>query len=634
MVSPSVNEKEKLYKAIENARGKILRLLNDEMVTNKTEDNTDAYSINQVLIEFDPNTKLNAGIIEKLTVSISKNQQQGMPDKISFDNNYDEKENDLKKILRDIVSRAKKDALEKAKINGTYKFSFSYEKKDFLYTGTSQGLAAAALAYNSILRIQMYKYYYKFKNDAVFGSAIDADGFLIPLEYDALKMKLKTVFYSPYKKYIIPEQNIIEARKFLEELNFKYPRRMLELIPIKHYMSLFKNLDVVEICKLKLMEKVKVHYNRYHVIANSVLSLIILVILSILIFNVIIPALDHNPVYAKYEMGRYIAYNKYDKQVWESAILTADELPPNDISTRIIITDLDNDGKNEILLLRNDNKIPLLAKTLFCYNADNSIKWKTIIAPKDTLYGNDVCYDNITLRKIFVVNNPLTKSKEILVDYIVCDLFPWFLAKLNYQGKEISTFYNSGNAEFDRIMDLDNDGKDEIIIAGHNNDFNHRGCLIVLDPEFVQGKSPGYRFPRGFGNGLMKYYILFPKIFLNKFSDQQASYIDAVNKFYDKIRVFLTETFGPVKERSSYRTIFNFDYQFNFLYLQTSTEFDRFYKRLIDEGKIQPIKNWKAYGDSLRKQILFWDGDKFVNHPVMNKYYLIAKASYREGTRK
>ena len=462
----------------------------------------------------------------------------------------------------------------------------------------------------------------KRKKYIVFGSAIDDQGNLVPLELEPLQLKLKTVFYSSYEKFVIPEENIIEARTYLKELNCKYPNRKVELIPVKHYLTLFKNLDIVEVCKLKLKEKVKAHYNQYYVIANSVLSLIILVILSVLIFNVIIPALDNNPVYAKYGQGRYIAYNKYSKQVWQSVILSADEPPPNNISERIRITDLDNDGKNEILLLRNDNKIPLLAKTLFCYNADNSIKWKTIIVPKDTLYGNDICYDNIYLRKIFVVNNPQTKSKEILVDYIVCDLFPWFLTKLNYQGKEISTFYNSGNAEFDRIMDIDNDGKDEIIIAGHNNDFNHKGCLIVLDPEFVQGKSPGYRFPRGFENGLMKYYILFPKIFLNRFSDQQASYIEAVQKFNDKISVFLTETFGPVKEHSSYRTIFNFDFQFNFLHLQTSTEFDRFYERLIDEGKIQPVKNWKAYEDSLRKQILFWDGDKFVNHPVMNKYYL------------
>ncbi len=626
--SPSINqhEKEKLIDTLESARKRILSILNDEPAVNVEANSVDAFSINQVLIENDCNAKINSGIIEKLSIDIHKNEIQEIPDSITFENNYDDNGTDLPVHLKKIMLLAKNEAEKISNQNKTYKFTLSFAKKDSLYSGTSMGLGAAALVYNSILRDHLHKIYYRFRNNVVVGSAIDEQGNLIALEAEPLKLKLKTVFYSSYKKFVIPEENIIEARKFLKELKDKYPNRKLELIPVKHYLTLFKNLDIVEVCRLKLREKVKAHYNQYHIIANSFLSLIILVILSILIINVLIPSLDHNPVYAKYERGRYIAYNKYDKQVWESSELTNDELPVEVPLQRIVITDLENDNQNEILLLRRDRTNPIFQKTLFCYNSDNSLKWKTVIVPKDSLFGADICYDQIDLRNIMIVENKSTNKKEIIIDYVLCDLYPWFLIKLDNAGKEISSLYNSGHSIFDRVMDIDNDGKEDVVIGGQNNDFNHSGFLMVLDPKFIEGNAPGYRFPRGFGKGLMKYYILFPKIFLNKFSDQQSSFIQRVNKFKDKFTTDLNETIGNSGDNSWYRTVFNFDFHFNFLHLQTSTEFDAFYKSFIDKGKIQPIKDWKVYEDSLRKEIKFWDGDKFVNHPVMNKYYLLAKA--------
>jgi hypothetical protein len=104
----------------------------------------------------------------------------------------------------------------------------------------------------------------------------------------------------------------------------------------------------------------------------------------------------------------------------------------------------------------------------------------------------------------------------------------------------------------------------------------------------------------------------------------------------DKIEFALFEScdYTLDKQTSHYRLLLTFDDKFNFLHLSTSTEFDNFYNNLIEEGKISPIKDWKVFEDSLRKEIKFWDGDKFVNYPTMNKYYLQAKAQQTARTMK
>jgi len=46
-----------------------------------------------------------------------------------------------------------------------------------------------------------------------------------------------------------------------------------------------------------------------------------------------------------------------------------------------------------------------------------------------------------------------------------------------------------------------------------------------------------------------------------------------------------------------------------------------FHKKLEKEGKLTKKLDEKYYED-LRKSILYWDGEKFVNYPTMNRRYL------------
>ena len=274
-------------------------------------------SINIVLIEKNLNensySELEVGIIHRFNLSSSRRSRSETVDKVEFSNLIDIDKTKIVKQLNQVTTIAKTACSKQNIKTHYYNYTYFFDLKEYIYTGSSLGLGGVVLAYNSILINELCKYYYKFRNDAVFTAEIDKDGNLVKLDEKSLKLKLKAVFFSPYKKFVIPEENINDAKSELETLNEKYPKREFQLIPIRSFENVFKNLDLIERCELKLKDKVLANYRRYHTAVNWVLSIIALCVIFFFIINYLIPILDRNPVYTKMENNRFYAYNKYNK---------------------------------------------------------------------------------------------------------------------------------------------------------------------------------------------------------------------------------------------------------------------------------------------------------------------------------
>jgi hypothetical protein len=335
-----------------------------------------------------------------------------------------------------------------------------------------------------------------------------------------------------------------------------------------------------------------------------------------------------------------MAYNKYGKPVWGSNILSEQDIDVyNNVerNKRIILNDLDNDEYNDILLLLSDEKNKILNRTLFCYNYDGNLKWKTVIPQHDSLYGNDYCSNDILIGTMSLVNSG--NRKEIIINYRICLLFPNFTMKINSKGKIISKFYNPG--AINRIVnyDFDNDGKEELLCTGINNDYDKSGVLILFDPEYLSGCAPGYRFPQNRSKGLMKYYLLFPKTDVGRFTNSGSSFARLVDINGERIIVIIRELDGytdikNIRHSQEYVTLYTLDKWLNVLNVETSSEFDTKYQMLVNEGKLKPITNWKEFENKLISNVRWWDGDKFVNYPTMNKYYLAARDSLDKRMKK
>ncbi|MBI4810960.1 MAG: hypothetical protein HY800_05885 [Ignavibacteriales bacterium] len=96
--------------------------------------------------------------------------------------------------------------------------------------------------------------------------------------------------------------------------------------------------------------------------------------------------------------------------------------------------------------------------------------------------------------------------------------------------------------------------------------------------------------------------------------------VEAVDKKY--IRVSTQEVAHDPLFYS--RIIYTFNKNFEVVAILAVDGFIKIHNKLEKEGKLKQTYN-QAYLKSLKDSIKYWDGEKFVNTPTMNKKYNSAK---------
>lgn len=629
---------EYLNNILKKEKEKTLSFLDGKVIPKGDEYSTD--TINVVLIEKNLdenyNSDLEVGMIHRLNLSSSKRSRSETADHVEFSNLIDIDKTKIVKQLNQVTAIATRACSKQNIKTHYYNFTYFFDLKEYIYTGSSLGLGGVVLAYTSILINELCKYYFKFRNDAVFTAEIDKDGNLVKLDEKNLKLKLKAVFYSSYKKFVIPEENINEAKSELEASNKKYPKRKLQLIPLKSFENVFKNLDIVERCELKLKDKIIANYRRYHTVVNWVLSISTLFIIIFFIINYLIPHLDRNPVNQSFENDRYVAYNKHGVKIFESEKLEEGNRDYYNHklfkNNRFVLSDINGDGINEVLYLQKSHFNDLESRSIYCYKNTNNMLWKFCLPYKSLIYNGELYNDKTSVMGIFTIKSKDRKFQKIVYRGHFNEYFPYIIGVLDYNGNLISEFINAGHMSYGKVLDIDQDNNEEVIFAGVNNQ-NPYNCAatVIFDSDFIKGVSPESDPLQDGKPGLEMYYILFPRsVVLEKFhelpekiSTQMPRNI-ATGLIYNDMKILITTK--ECEESPSPTLMYFFDEKMNLVNIDAEDYFEIKYRKLLI-NKIIPEIPLSEYLESLKSKVLWWDGDKFVNYPVINKHYLAAKQS-------
>lgn len=594
-------------------------------------------SIPIVLIEetVEENIKIEYGEIHKLILDSGLRIKGENIDKVEFLNTVDSDNIYTLEYLSKLTTLSKSYAVKAGIESGKCNFSFHFERNDYIYKGNSLGLAAVCLAYNSILINNINKYYFKFREDCVFTGEIDEIGNLLKLSTDSLKQKIKTVFYTEYNKFIIPEDNLLEAKAELEKLNLNYPARKLELIPCKSFESVFKNLDIVERFELRFYEKLKANYHKYHRVANWSFTVITFLIIVYFFFAYFLPYLDKNPVHGRLQNGKFVVYNKYDIEIRTieipNPVFDLDlKNSSNKVFTKAIsVTDIDNDGRNEIIYANNFcSKDDKDKNILICLNSDGKERWKYTVEDKNFIYEweNEEFKGVNCVEEIVIDDIDNDGYKEIFLSVLFKPYFPDRIIKLNHKGEYISEYCHSGFFDYIKISDIDEDGKKDLVAVGINNYPGFRcGVMAVFDPQNIKGSSfKTDPFLNGI-KGTEKYYILFPKTFLTKFNVSNFNTANYIIKIENGIIVNVSDGYSDGIFDNTPILLYEFNSNLQITNIGTSNQFLKQYDILLSEGKIQPISNMQVYLDSLKTRVRWWNGEEFEFKPVMNRHYLPSK---------
>lgn len=337
---------------------------------------------------------------------------------------------------------------------------------------------------------------------------------------------------------------------------------------------------------------------------------------------------DKNPVFADVKSGALNIYNNSWEALWKKAAYGIPELKSEMLSDwgfpfkrHVNISDIDSDNKNEVLVSGDfTDKGLYRTDSLYCYNFDGTKRWVT--GPENIHSGSIpnwkrtewLIQDYLTIntrgnKRLFLVANDWTYALTL-----VSEIDP-------KNGQVLSSIYHSGWFFSDLLLDLDNDGNDEIILSGTSNDY-YRPVIMVLRAGGFKGAIDKSELlnPNDNHKGNALYYLLLPVTnYHQKYASSGVVELREIRKT-DKGFTVITFEVQPKNVNGTFGLVYSFDKNMQIRNIIPTNWFQKQYNDLYEKGVFkEPLDS--NYFQNLKNSILYWDGDKFVNYPTKNKYY-------------
>jgi hypothetical protein len=343
---------------------------------------------------------------------------------------------------------------------------------------------------------------------------------------------------------------------------------------------------------------------------------------------------DSNLAYASAKNEFLVAYNKNGAELWRKHIgpgydseRLRTEIPGYEPDKYLVTVDVEGDGKKEVIAafgLFNGSMLWPMRDAVVCYNSDGSTRWLTKLGRQMT-FGTELYSDDYPVRQILVAARSEEGAVDVLALITHYAYYPSAIARLDAStGRVLNEYWHSGILGSLEHRDIDGDGIAELVAVGENNGYD-MASLAVLDPRELSGHSPAPAnyTPQGLPTGTEKYYLLFPRSDLKRFASHKRNVAESPRFAKDGLmRVYVAERV----ENIWHPLIYCFDKSMKCIRVEGEDTFINLHRRLEAEGKLTRKLDAQYY-EELRQSVLYWDGEKFVKEPTMNKYYTLSKVS-------
>jgi hypothetical protein len=352
-----------------------------------------------------------------------------------------------------------------------------------------------------------------------------------------------------------------------------------------------------------------------------------------LLFFILKPFQDNNPAFAKINNYVLTVYNERAEALWIKAAIgtpdcTAENIPAfsADLKRTMLVGDIDGDGKNELLFSTGSNKLSHHADSLLCFNSDGSLRW-SIGSGKFVSFGDMTVLQHTTsvILDFFTLRRQPAAGSQLFVLSMDRMFSPGKLFEVDPRdGNILQNYFCRGGATMVLTQDIDHDGNTEIIMGGINDGFN-RAYIAVLDPANIEGYAPipVHYLPVNVPKAIEKYYILFPRTFLShSYSSKPYNYpVYLRNADDNKLTIEISERLDHFPSGTlDLVLVYLLDSSLKVESVAGGDAIIKAQDYLLSARVLKKPFIPECYKE-LKDSVQYWDGDKFVNSPTMNKYY-------------
>jgi transcriptional regulator with XRE-family HTH domain len=307
------------------------------------------------------------------------------------------------------------------------------------------------------------------------------------------------------------------------------------------------------------------------------------------------------PVDFRIEVSTLVMTDARGREVWAHQFPERLAYDPQDMSRRIrrfACADIDGDGRVETLFVYVPVDFGSAGSTLFCFAEDGGIKWQFVPgrAIRDTRQEYLPPYFISNVQVI-----PVEKSyAHILVSSHHYLHNPNQIAMLDPRGSLISEYWHSGHLYAAAHADLNNDGVEEILLAGVNNGYR-QATLLIFDSRNISGASsqPG-RHILGFPPGTEKVVMLFPRTCVSK----NAPYTRTMEvRITRERRIVLAVCEGLSEQQNPGAMIYELDYDLRIVNCRPTSQLQESHRTLEAQGILDHA--WtEEENERLRSQVV------------------------------
>jgi hypothetical protein len=273
----------------------------------------------------------------------------------------------------------------------------------------------------------------------------------------------------------------------------------------------------------------------------------------------------------------------------------------------LLMSDLNRDGRTEVvfaLKTRNEFK----EGRILCFSDRGKVLWDFPAGRElrfgDSLYARDYRIAGLDLHDFDGDGLPeLFYIAHHKPDY------PCQLGVLDAKGRLIGEYWNSGYFSDVVFLDIDGDGRDDVLAAGLDNEYG-KGCLAVFAPDRIAGSSPQLNpayTAREIGPGSELYYILFPRT--------DADLADYPVESILSVDILRSRRFNLNCQVS--RIYFELTPDLEVVAAHNSHRFQQFHAEAVRAGRVRSRLD-PAYFERLKRGVLYWDGTAWVGTRTPN----------------
>lgn len=498
----------------------------------------------------------------------------------------------------------------------------AFDRRHLEHGGRSAGLAIAALFYGAVLDHTQRRRRQQLRPSVALTGAVTAEGAVEAVEAEALPTKVRTAFFSPTERLVVPEAQRADAEATREVLLDEFPHGTLDLVGVDRFDAVFYDRRLTEQRRIGWVRHAaqRLWHRRGRVVAWTVIAALLLVIAALLY-----GPLDKNPVAVDFSGEEMILKNESGRVVERIAVGEGTvQSAKNGGYNAYRLGDIDGNQQNEVCwagpkLGRPDSQEHLQCKGV----GEDTVRWaramrfEVSFPRKPAVKAEDFSANYVRIGDFDASGRP-----EVIVTASHRPYFPFLVLKFDATtGRVRQRYLHAGYLnEPPMVADLNGDGVREILLTGVSNAYD-QAVFTVLDARRMQGHGPvrGDYVVGDMSPAQEIVYMRFPPTVVDRAQPQAENGGRNVNYYGDRdlIKVEIYDGRLPGRNERSSFILVHLNKQFEPVAVGTSSQYDRLASWLVKQGKLEQIPDYD-YFQQYKQGFRYWTGSGWTREPTIN----------------